>query len=78
MYDNITERQHTTNTCVGSHAGDTRTVFEVGKLDPQDGEGPRAEKHCMWIVPAPFCAIQYINDGKYLPGDSAPELQRAR
>lgn len=27
------------------------------------------QEHPVWIVPAPFCVTQYINDGRYLPED---------
>lgn len=32
--------------------------------------------HSMWIVPASFCAMRYMNDGRCLPGDEAPEGEK--
>lgn len=30
--------------------------------------------HCpLQILPAPFCAMPYVNDGEYLPGNEGPE-----
>lgn len=30
-------------------------------------------QYFVWIVPAPFAGMLYLNDGRYLPGDEVPE-----
>lgn len=35
-----------------------------------DNEG---QKHSVWVVPSPFCAMRYINDPRYLEGDEEVE-----
>lgn len=37
-----------------------------------------AVEHHVWTLPAQFFVMRYINDGKYIPGDEARELKRAR
>ena len=32
----------------------------------------------MWIVPAPMCAMRYINDPRYMVNDKAPARGRTR
>lgn len=29
----------------------------------------KVQEHCVWVVPAPFCAMWYISDPQYLEGD---------
>lgn len=29
----------------------------------------KGQRYLVWVVPAPFCAMQYISDPLYLPGD---------
>lgn len=31
----------------------------------------KGQTHSVWVVPAPFCAMRYINDPRYLQGDKA-------
>lgn len=39
-----------------------------------------ADKHRVhykvWIVSVPFFAMQYLNETRYLPGDSTPSIER--
>ena len=32
----------------------------------------------VWVVPAPWCVTRYINDARYIEGDSTPIHQRTR
>lgn len=41
----------------------------------KDQEG---KDHLVRLVPAPFWAMQYVNDGQHLPGDVAPEPERVQ
>lgn len=34
--------------------------------------------HKLWVIIAPFCAMSYINDPRYLPGDSALQSDQKR
>lgn len=57
----------------------TREMFEVcaeylhEKVVNRDSVEQNA-----WSVPFQFCAMQYINSGRYLSGDEAKEFERVR
>lgn len=35
-------------------------------------------QHNVWILPAPFCAMRYVNNGRYLTADDDQELDHVR
>lgn len=35
----------------------------------------RGVQHRVWIHPAPFCSMRYINDARYLPNENGPSIQ---
>lgn len=45
---------------------------------PETATDRNMARHTMWIIPAPFRAMQYVNDGGYLLPDEAPDNEKPR
>lgn len=77
VYENMTWHQHTTKKYEEAVMQVTRESFckwAKGFADTvKDREG---KEHAVGIVPAPFCAMKYIDDGRYQPGDAVLELEQ--
>lgn len=43
---------------------------------PETATDRNMVEHPVWIVPAPFCAMHFVKDGRYLSGDEAPEAEK--
>lgn len=57
----------------------TREMFQIWENHFHEKLVDRNDvEYVMGIAPAAFCAMQYINDDRYLPGDEAPGLGRLR
>lgn len=75
----MTQRQHTTNRYGEAFMQVTRETCHkcpswiLDTMKDQD-----RKEYLVRIVPVQFCVMQYIYDGRYLPGDTAPELERIR
>lgn len=46
------------------------------KVSPEKATEKDENAHILWIVPATFCAIRYINESRYFHGDTILEFDR--
>lgn len=50
-------------------------ILQLASRIPETTADTNIAQHPVWIVVAPFRAMSYLDDKKYLPGDEAPESE---
>lgn len=79
VYDNMILRHRTTRTYGELSLQVTQeTCCKGSNCIPEMVKDEEVNEHAVWIVPAPFCAMLYINDILHLPGDATPEAEQVR
>lgn len=74
VHSDLTKERHKMQTYEEGLSQVTADIFKMWgnelaeRMTDSDGN-----EHKVWIVPAPFCAMQYVNDARYLPGNATTE-----
>jgi len=78
VYSDLTRQPRSMKTYGEGYMAVTMEVFSSWAMqikdDVKDKDG---HVHQVWVVPAPFCTMRYINDARYLPGDRASDEEKS-
>lgn len=79
VYADLTQAQHTAKRYGEGMMGVTvEAFFTWASRIPEMATDKEGKERPVWIVAALFCAMRYVKDGRYLPGDTSSQSERVK